>query len=134
MYHPENGRLAEASRFPLTKILCEPHSVSGFTDEQLPALSSYLAGIQNRLGGLQSEIAARQLNTGLKVVRAAQEREDDELIEAAEVAAMVRMNRKWVYRHKKALGGFNLSRKKVKFWKSKVEAYLKAQDAEQGRQ
>jgi predicted DNA-binding transcriptional regulator AlpA len=55
--------------------------------------------------------------------------EEDPLLTADQVAERLQVDRKWVYRHKDKLGGMALSRKKLRFPSSGVDAYLRRRKA-----
>jgi predicted DNA-binding transcriptional regulator AlpA len=57
------------------------------------------------------------------------EPEEDFLLTAAQVAEKLQVERNWVYRHKDKLGAMALSRKKLRFPSSGVEAYLRRRKA-----
>jgi excisionase family DNA binding protein len=57
------------------------------------------------------------------------EPEEDPLLTVDQVADKLQVERKWVYRHKDKLGGVALSRKKLRFPSSAVDAYLRRRKA-----
>ena len=55
--------------------------------------------------------------------------EEDPLLTADQVAERLRVDRRWVYRNKDKLGAVALSRKKLRFPASSVDAYLRRRKA-----
>ncbi len=51
-------------------------------------------------------------------------RPDDALLTPDEVAALLRSDRRFVYRHARALGGVRLSRRKLRFSAARVRRYI----------
>jgi len=50
---------------------------------------------------------------------------EDELLTPDQAAAILRVDKRWVYRHGKQLGSVKLSRRKVRFSRARVERYLR---------
>ena len=57
------------------------------------------------------------------------ELEEDPLLTADQVAEMLQVDRKWVYRHKSELGSISLSRRKLRFPLSQVKRYIRRRKA-----
>ncbi len=52
----------------------------------------------------------------------------DELLTPDEVAAMLKVEKKFIYNRKKALGGIPMGHRTLRFPRSKVEAYINRQE------
>lgn len=51
----------------------------------------------------------------------------DELLTVEQAAAVLRVDRRWVYKHAKQLGAARLSRRKLRLSRRKVERYVERQ-------
>lgn len=59
--------------------------------------------------------------------------EEDALLTADQVAERLQVDRKWVYRHADVLGVMTLSRRKLRFPSTAIDAYIRRRKAASGR-
>jgi hypothetical protein len=69
---------------------------------------------------------ARLLARALEPIPSGNDGKPDELLTPDQVAAVLKTDRRFVYRHAAALGGRHLSRRKLRFSRRRVERYLEA--------
>jgi len=56
----------------------------------------------------------------------------DDLLTPSEVSTRLGVDRRWVYRHRDELGGFHISRRKLRFHESKIRRYLTRKGSQKG--